>query len=94
MIASEHEEGRRLLARMSEALAEANQSMPGSEARLGAAAAEYIALMRGYIEKENGVLFPMGDGMLSEARQAALGWSEPRCFLAEAALPLGQGVPR
>ena len=28
--------------------------------------------MRDHIAKENGVLFPMGDGMLSEAEQAAL----------------------
>jgi len=72
VMATEHEEGRTLLAGMAEALADANQSKSGSESRFGAAAAKYVALMRGHIEKENGVLFPMGDGMLSEAGQAGL----------------------
>ena len=69
---SEHDEGRVLLARMVEALADAQGSKPGGAARFGAAATAYVALMRDHIAKENGVLFPMGDGMLSEARQAAL----------------------
>ena len=72
VMTSEHDEGRALLARMVEALADANQSKPGAPARFGVAATTYVALMRDHIEKENGVLFPMGDGMLSEAAQAAL----------------------
>ncbi len=66
---SEHEEGRGLLARMADALP-AGQA-PKSEA-FAAAARAYVALMRDHIDKENGVLFPMGDGMMSEARQSAL----------------------
>jgi hemerythrin-like domain-containing protein len=69
---AEHDEGRALLARMVEALADANRSKPGGPARFEAAATAYVALMRDHIDKENGVLFPMGDGMLSEAEQAAL----------------------
>ena len=69
---SEHEEGRGLLARMSDALAETKAGKAGSPARFSAAARAYVALMRDHIDKENGVLFPMGDGMLSDTEQALL----------------------
>jgi hemerythrin-like domain-containing protein len=71
-MASEHDEGRTLLARMAEALAEARAAAPGAPARFRSAATAYIGLLRDHIDKENGVLFPMGDGMLSEAEQTAL----------------------
>ena len=66
---SEHEEGRALLARMADALPDAKASKPDGFA---AAARAYVALMRDHIDKENGVLFPMGDGLLSEPQQSAL----------------------
>jgi hemerythrin-like domain-containing protein len=69
---SEHEQGRALLARMSDALAEAKQGKPEGATRFASAALAYVALMRDHIDKENGVLFPMGDGMLSETEQASL----------------------
>jgi hemerythrin-like domain-containing protein len=69
---SEHEEGRALLARMSDALADAKAGKPGAPGRFSAAALAYVALMRDHIDKENGVLFPMGDGMLPDAEQALL----------------------
>jgi hemerythrin-like domain-containing protein len=69
VLKSEHEEGRALLARMADALADAKASKPEAFA---AAARAYVALMRDHIDKENGVLFPMGDGMLPEAEQASL----------------------
>jgi len=72
VMTSEHEEGRGLLAAMADALAEAKQSTAGFESRFGAAAARYVGLMRSHIDKENGVLFPMGDGMLSDTKQAEL----------------------
>jgi hemerythrin-like domain-containing protein len=72
VMTSEHDEGRALLARMVEAIEDANQSKPGAPARFGSAATAYVALMRDHIDKENGVLFPMGDGMMSETQQAAL----------------------
>ena len=72
VMASEHDEGRALLTRMADALAEAMQSKPGAPARFRSAAMTYVALLRDHIDKENGVLFPMGDGMLSGAEQAAL----------------------
>jgi hemerythrin-like domain-containing protein len=72
VMASEHEKGRTLLARMADGLAEAKQSKPGAAARFRSAATTYVALMRAHINKENGILFPLGDGMLSEAEQIAL----------------------
>ncbi|MBM3992109.1 MAG: hemerythrin [Planctomycetes bacterium] len=72
VMSAEHEEGRWLVASMVEALADANASRAGAEHRFGAAAAKFVALLRAHIDKENGVLFPMGDGMLTEVRQAAL----------------------
>jgi len=69
---SEHDQGRALLDRMVEAMEDANRSRPGAPARFASAATAYVALMRDHIDKENGVLFPMGDGMLSEEQQAAL----------------------
>ncbi len=72
VMGSEHEQGRALLTKMSEALAEAEQSKDGAEARFATAGEAYVALMRSHIQKENGVLFPMGDGMLSEQDQADL----------------------
>lgn len=72
VMSAEHDAGRMLIARMSEAVADARAAKPGAEARFGAAAAEYVGVMRAHIEKENQVLFPMGDGLLSEHQQASL----------------------
>jgi hemerythrin-like domain-containing protein len=68
----EHDQGRGLIARMAGALADAEQKKPGAAAGFAAAAAAYVELLRDHIDKENGVLFPMGDGMLSEENQVAL----------------------
>src|SRR5262245_41519956 len=72
VMAAEHVRGRELLARMVDALSDAGQSSPGAPARFAAAVAEYVALLRLHIHKENGVLFPWSDAMLSEGEQAAL----------------------
>lgn len=72
VMASEHDQGRTLLGRMADALAGVRQSKSGAAARFGLAASAYVALMRDHVDKENGVLFPMGDGMLSEEQQASL----------------------
>jgi hemerythrin-like domain-containing protein len=72
VMASEHDRGRALLAGMSEALADAQQSKAGAPARFGAVGEAYAEFMRNHIQKENGVLFPMGDGMLSEQEQTAV----------------------
>lgn len=72
VMASDHAEGRSLIAAMGQALEDAVQSQAGADVRFGSAAAQYVALMREHIDKENGVLFPMGDGMFPDAKQAAL----------------------
>jgi hemerythrin-like domain-containing protein len=68
----EHDEGRALIARMSEAVVQAEQARDGAASRFAAAAADYVTLMRDHIDKENGVLFPMCDGMLGTAEQDEL----------------------
>lgn len=69
---AEHDEGRALLARMAGALAGAGPVPPDAAAEFRSAALAYVALMRDHIAKENGVLFPMADGMLSAVEQARL----------------------
>jgi hemerythrin-like domain-containing protein len=64
---AEHAEGRRLLAGMTGSLGGAFDDI-----RFMNAAAAYMALMRSHIEKENRVLFPMGDGMIPEDVQLRL----------------------
>jgi hemerythrin-like domain-containing protein len=58
---SEHDEGRALMARMAEAIEDANRSEAGG-IRPFCSAATACRLMRAHIDKENGVLFPMGTG--------------------------------
>ncbi len=69
---SDHEQGRALLASMGEGLEAAKQSKPEGPALFAAAGQSYVDLMRDHIDKENNVLFPMGDEMLTEADQASL----------------------
>ena len=61
---AEHEQGRDLIRRMTAALDD-----PPSFA---APARGYVELLRGHIEKENAVLFPMGDSRLPEKTQLEL----------------------
>jgi hemerythrin-like domain-containing protein len=64
----EHAEGRRFITEM-------DQSIGGEvvDAQAFATnAAEYIELMRAHIDKENNVLFPMGDRLISEEKQEEL----------------------
>lgn len=63
----EHAEGRQYIARMAEALAGDFQA-----AGFAAAAAGYIQLLRAHIEKENNVLFQMGDRLLKADEQVRL----------------------
>ncbi len=67
----EHVEGRALIARMGDALA-LDASKPNAASEFAVAAQAYVTLLRDHIDKENGVLFPMGDGMLSDEQQTAL----------------------
>ncbi len=58
----EHEEGRVLIAIMES----------GTPAARAEAARNYVGLLRGHVEKENGVLFPMADMVLDPSRQEAM----------------------
>ena len=64
----EHEQGRAGIAGMRAALA----AGPGATDRFVAHARGYVELLRDHIAKENGVLFPMADGMLDAGEQAEL----------------------
>lgn len=67
----EHEEGRGFVRRMAELLekplSDEGVRMQTADAMLG-----YVELLRSHIDKENNILFPMGDGVLSETDQAEL----------------------
>ncbi len=62
----EHEEGRALIARMRREVGSAGGDVAAGR-RFAAAAHEYVALLQQHIAKENAVLFPAADGMLTEA---------------------------
>lgn len=64
----EHEKGRELIRQMSEALAGT-----GIDTELFTnASTSYINLLRNHIEKENNILFPMGDSRLSDEKNRLL----------------------
>ncbi|MHC1786657.1 MAG: hemerythrin domain-containing protein [Christensenellales bacterium] len=65
---AEHGEGRRLMAAMREASGGDHLDLPAFRQ----AAEAYVGLMRAHIDKENNVLFPMGDRLLPEAEQRRL----------------------
>jgi len=58
----EHQQGRALIAAME----------AGAREDRAARAREYVHLLRGHIDKENGVLFPLADAVLDEPAQRAL----------------------
>lgn len=64
----EHNEGRRLIAEMAASIDE--DILQAS--RFSSAALDYIGLMRAHIEKENKVLFPLGDKKLPVEEQKNL----------------------
>lgn len=72
VMVADHDRGRALLACMAKALAGASTQDPSAAADYRIAAQSYVDLMRDHIDKENDVLFPMGDEMLSDADQTAL----------------------
>jgi hemerythrin-like domain-containing protein len=64
----EHEKGRELVRQMQSSFA-GNMVQPEKFAESSTA---YISLLRNHIQKENSVLFPMGDARLSQAKQVEL----------------------
>jgi hemerythrin-like domain-containing protein len=74
---AEHEEGRALLRAMDAAVAPAAAGDPVARGALAQAAREYCGLLTQHIAKENGVLFPMGERLLSgdDRRQMLAGFA-------------------
>jgi hemerythrin-like domain-containing protein len=68
----EHEMGRELIRRMSQAEGAYRAGAPGAAASWALAARSYAALLREHISKENEVLFVMAEQMLNEAEQRQL----------------------
>lgn len=66
---SEHQAGRAEIAGMREALVASDSGRTDAVHPFAAHAHAYVDLLRDHIAKENNVLFPMADGMLSEADQ-------------------------
>lgn len=68
----EHEEGRALVRRMSEAAEAFRGGAAGAGGHWGAAARSYSALLRDHIAKENNVLFVMAENLMTPAEQEEL----------------------
>lgn len=66
---AEHETGRAEIAGMRAGVAAWDESRPDATERFATHARAYVDLLRDHIAKENGVLFPMADGMLSQPEQ-------------------------
>jgi hemerythrin-like domain-containing protein len=84
----EHEEGKRLLVAIQQALPGAEAGDPDSTKVIKANLMVYAALLRGHIQKENNVLYPMADSMLSGEDQKAL----TEAFAKMEAEEIGEGV--
>ncbi len=69
---AEHDLGRDAITGMRDALADCDRGDRKATERFVQRARDYVELLRDHIAKENGVLFPMADGMLGEADQADL----------------------
>lgn len=68
----EHEQGRAAVRAISAALERVKGGDLGAGAELADALLGYVELLRNHIAKEDNVLFPMADGILSESEQGNL----------------------
>jgi hemerythrin-like domain-containing protein len=68
----EHEEGRGYIRKMGDALARNKKGEPTALGDFAKGARQYLNLLTQHIRKENQVLFPMGDRVLSQEVQARL----------------------
>lgn len=68
----EHTQARALTREMGEALAALDGGDDAAKDRFVSAARQYLPLLTNHIHKEDNILFNMGDGVMSEADQAAL----------------------
>ncbi len=65
----EHEQGRALVRRMQDAADKFAAGDMSARTALVSSTLEYVKLLREHIEKENSVLFPMADNLLSDSEQ-------------------------
>ena len=68
----EHVEGRSYVKGMSEAFDKLKNDDPQASTKIVENAKNYIALLIKHIDKENTILFPLADKVLSQAKQAEL----------------------
>lgn len=69
---AEHDEGRRYIRAMAEALEGYRRGDEAAKVALTGSARGYATLLAEHIRKEDSILFPMGDRVLSEAAQQEL----------------------
>ncbi|MFH2055474.1 MAG: hemerythrin domain-containing protein [bacterium] len=68
----EHEQGRAFVQTMASSMEAASQGNADALRQFVAGARGYVELLRAHIQKEDGVLFPLADRVLSEAEQETL----------------------
>ncbi len=68
----EHEEGRRRVTAVADALPRARQGDPGALATVRTNLLAFVQLLRAHISKEDNILYPMADRMFSPTDQQAL----------------------
>jgi hemerythrin-like domain-containing protein len=69
---SEHEQGRRLVARLKDALTSYKSGAPANATSAQSIINDYVALLTQHIAKENTVLFPMADAKLNPNKDTEL----------------------
>lgn len=69
---AEHQQGREYVQKMNEALSQYHEGNRAATTKLAKNARAYIALLSQHINKENNVLFPIGDDRLTEKKKAEL----------------------
>lgn len=72
LLREEHVQGRALVATAGRALADLAENQANATRTLITSLADYVALLRSHIDKENRRLFPMTERLLSAAEQSAL----------------------
>lgn len=68
----EHEQGRALVRTLEQAAQQALAGVPGQIPLIAAGAKGYAALLRGHIDKEDNILYPLAERVLPEAVRPAM----------------------
>jgi len=84
----DHEQGRACIRAIAEALPEEGRPNPEAVAKIAENLSLYISLLRAHISREDNVLYPMADRLLSHADQEAL----TAAFARVEAEEMGEGV--